>query len=177
MVRVPDPTIRPEAIADATALGAMVNAPIRALPRAVDCGPVWLVAQVADEAALRGLVPDLAVIDRLSRAHGLTGVTLFALRTDAATPVVVRSFAPAAGVNEDPVCGSGNASVAAYLADAGLLERMGPRYRATQGREVGRDGIVEVAVGPAGRPIEIGGTSVTVIDGTLAVPSSPSGPA
>jgi PhzF family phenazine biosynthesis protein len=177
MVRVPDPTIRPEAIADATALGAMVNAPIRGLPRAVDCGPVWLVAQVADEAALRGLVPDLAAIDRLSRAHGLTGVTLFALRTDATTPVVVRSFAPAAGVNEDPVCGSGNASVAAYLADAGLLERTGPRYRATQGREVGRDGIVEVAVGPAGRPIEIGGTSVTVIDGTLAVPSSSSGSA
>jgi PhzF family phenazine biosynthesis protein len=167
MVRVPDPTVRREPVADAAALGVMVHAPVLGLPRAVDCGPVWLVAQVADEAALRSLEPDLTAVERLSAAHGLTGVTLFALSAEARAPVAVRSFAPAAGVPEDPVCGSGNASVAAYLADAGRLERTGRRYCASQGRELGRDGRVEVAIGASGRPIEIGGSAVTVIDGTL----------
>ena len=167
MVRVPDPTVSGDVVADAATLGAIVNAPVLGQPRAVDCGPVWLVAQIADETALRSLAPDLAAVDRLSRTHGLTGVTLFAFSTDASAPVVVRSFAPAAGVPEDPVCGSGNASVGAYLADVGSLERTGHRYRASQGRELGRDGRVYVAVGDGGRPIEIGGTAVTVIDGTL----------
>jgi PhzF family phenazine biosynthesis protein len=169
MVRVPDPTIRRDPpIADAAALGAMVGATVRGEPRAVDCGPVWLVAEVAEEAALRSLVPDLAAIERLSKSHGLTGgVTLFAFSEDSSAPVVVRSFAPAAGVPEDPVCGSGNASVGTYLADAGLLERTGARYRSSQGRELGRDGCVDVAV--AAGAVEIGGRAVTVIDGTIAL--------
>src|SRR6185436_10996732 len=132
-------------------------------------GPVWLIAQIADESALRGLVPDLAAIDRLSHAHGLTGLTVFALPADPENPVVVRSFAPAAGVNEDPVCGSGNASVAAYLREAGLLARTGTRFRTSQGREVGRDGVVEVVIGDVPQTIEIGGTAVTVIDGIVHV--------
>jgi predicted PhzF superfamily epimerase YddE/YHI9 len=131
----------------------------RGRARAVDCGPVWLVAEIADEAALRRAAPDLARVERLSIAHGLTGVTLFARSDDAETPIVVRSFAPAAGIGEDPVCGSGNASVAAYLVDAGGAPA---RYRASQGREVGRDGRVDVEIGAGGRPIEIGGFAVTV---------------
>src|SRR5205085_7932378 len=102
MVRVPDPTVRPEAVADAAALGDMVGASIVGMPRAIDCGPVWLVAEVADDAALRRAAPDLAAVERLSLAHGLTGVTLFAGPNDSATSIVVRSFAPAAGVAEDP---------------------------------------------------------------------------
>jgi GTP-binding protein len=82
MVRVPDPDVRPEAVADAQALGDMVGAPIVGVPRAVDCGPVWLVAEVTDEAALRAATPDLTAVERLSHAHGLTGgVSLFARST------------------------------------------------------------------------------------------------
>jgi len=169
MVRVPPATVRRVTVAAADALARMVGASIVGEPRAIDVGPVWLIAQIADEAALRGLAPDLAAIDRLSRAHGLTGLTVFALPANPAQPVVVRSFAPAAGANEDPVCGSGNASVAAYLHETGLLVRTGTRFRTSQGRELGRDGIVEIVVGDAGRTIEIGGTAVTVIDGTVQV--------
>jgi len=164
MVRVPDPTVRPEAVADAETLGAMVGAPIGGVPRAVDCGPVWLVAEVPTEAALRQAAPDLPAVDRLSVTHGLPGVTLFAHSDDPETPIVVRSFAPASGIGEDPVCGSGNASVAAYLVAFG---RPPARYRASQGREVGRDGRVDVEIGASGRPIEIGGAAVTVVDGQL----------
>jgi predicted PhzF superfamily epimerase YddE/YHI9 len=65
------------------------------------------------------------------------------------------------------VCGSGNASVGAYLGVSGLLATTGARYRASQGREVGRDGVVEVEVADGGRTIDIGGTAVTVIDGSV----------
>ena len=64
------------------------------------------------------------------------------------------------------MCGSGNASVAAYLVEFGRPEK---RYRASQGRELGRDGRVDVEIGAGGRPIEIGGPAVTVVDGRLEV--------
>jgi PhzF family phenazine biosynthesis protein len=147
------------------ALGAAVSD--TSAPRVIDVGAVWLIALVKDEATLRGLRQDLSDIDHLSRELGLSGVTAVALSTSTETPVVVRSFAPAAGIAEDPVCGSGNAAVGAFLADTGLLARVGPTYVSSQGREVGRDGAVSVHVGDEGRSIEIGGSAVTVIEGEM----------
>ena len=43
----------------------------------------------------------------------------------------------------------------------------GPRYRASQGREMGRDGVVEVEVDDEGE-VWIGGQTQTVVTGTLA---------
>ncbi len=77
----------------------------------------------------------------------------------------VRSFAPAAGVPEDPVCGSGNAAVGAYLGASGLLARTGASYVAAQGAALGRDGRVHVEV--RGRDVSIGGQAVTVIEGEI----------
>jgi PhzF family phenazine biosynthesis protein len=167
-VRVPAPQIVRDRVR-AEALATMLRGAVVGAPLVVDVGAVWLVAEVTDEATLRGLVPDLPAIDALSRPLGLTGVTVFARTADAATPLAVRSFAPAAGVAEDPVCGSGNASVGAYLGAIAALPGDGRRYRATQGREVGRDGLVEVTVADAGRTIEVGGTAVTVIDGFVSL--------
>jgi PhzF family phenazine biosynthesis protein len=164
-VRVPDADVRPGPALDAVAR-ALGAAPAED-PRVIDVGPVWLVARLADEAAVRGLRPDGAAIAQIGATAGATGVTVFALREGSGPRVVVRSFAPAAGVAEDPVCGSGNGTVAAYLAATGLLRRVGSAYVASQGRELGRDGEVHVRVGEGGGPIEIGGQSVTVIDGTI----------
>ena len=167
-VRVPEAKVRRDRVVDPAALGRALGSAVVGTPLVIDLGPVWLVAQIADEATLRGLVPDQGAIAQLSRALGLTGVTVFAFPAAPGAPLAVRSFAPAAGVAEDPVCGSGNASVAAYLSATDLLDRTGSSYRASQGREVGRDGMVEVSVAESGRAIEIGGTCVTVIDGRLA---------
>lgn len=168
-VRVPTPRV---ADADETlveplteALGVAVSD--TSAPRVIDVGAVWLVALVASEAALRTLSPDLPLIDHLSRELGLSGVTVVALSDAKDVPVVVRSFAPAAGIGEDPVCGSGNAAVGAFLADTGLLGRTGGTYTSSQGREVGRDGAVTVHVTDEGRVVEIGGSAVTVIEGEI----------
>jgi PhzF family phenazine biosynthesis protein len=134
--------------------------------RTVDLGPTWLVVQVDEVAALRAARPDILGIEGLSRDLGLTGITAFALDPHGEPRVVVRSFAPASGVPEDPVCGSGNASVAAFLVAAKRLDRVGRAWTASQGREVGRDGTVAVCVGDDGA-IEVGGAAVTVVGGTL----------
>jgi PhzF family phenazine biosynthesis protein len=167
-VRVPEAKVVREASVDDAALAGALGRAIAGTPLAIDVGPVWLVAEIDDEATLRGLAPDMVAIERLSRPRGLTGVTLFALPARPGDPVVVRSFAPAAGVPEDPVCGTGSAAVGAHLGVSGRTTETGHAFRTSQGREVGRDGTVGVTVTDGGRTVEIAGTSVTVIDGHVA---------
>jgi len=165
-VRVPEAKVLRDRAVDVDALGRALGAPVVATPSplVIDVGPVWLVAQIAEEKVLRSLAPDMAALAALSRDGG---VTLFALGSVTGADVTVRSFAPAGGIPEDPVCGSGNATVAAYLATTDLLARVGAVYRASQGRERGRDGEVLVRVARGGREIEIGGSAVTVVEGRL----------
>src|SRR5947199_395950 len=163
-VRVPEAKVLRDRAVDVDALGRALGAPVVAVPPplVIDVGPVWLVAQIAEEKVLRSLAPDMAALAALSRDGG---VTLFALGSVTGADVTVRSFAPAGGIPEDPVCGSGNATVAAYLATTDLLARVGAVYRASQGRERGRDGEVLVRVARGGREIVIGGAGVTLVEG------------
>ena len=92
-------------------------------------------------------------------------MTVFAESKEPASQVHVRSFAPGHGIPEDPVCGSGNICVAAYLRATNQLERFGNRYVARQGMQMGRDGRVSVHVGL--EDIHIGGRAVTCVEGTL----------
>jgi PhzF family phenazine biosynthesis protein len=133
----------------------------------VSVGPRWLTVMLADVAAVRALAPDFSAIAAASRRLGVTGITVFALAAGGDHDVVVRSFAPADGILEDPVCGSGNAAVGAWLDHAGTGVGKGGRYRASQGRELGRDGFVSVRVDQETRRIWIGGAAVTCVDGVL----------
>ena len=136
-----------------------------AAPRKVNVGPQWLVADLGDSAALAGLTPDMAAVAGLSNRLGITGVTVFGAAGGDGSALHVRSFAPAHGIAEDPVCGSGNISVAAYLSAAGLLERFGSSYEARQGMALGRDGRVSIRV--ADGEIHLGGSAVTCVEGEL----------
>jgi PhzF family phenazine biosynthesis protein len=133
----------------------------------VDVGPVWIVADLGEAKAVDGFEPDMAAIAELSKALDASGATVFGRTGNAAAPLHVRSFAPAHGIPEDPVCGSGNISVAAYLRETGLLEEFGSSYTARQGMQVGRDGRVQVRV--SADAIQIGGEAVTCVDGKLRV--------
>ena len=170
-VQVPTPKIvrdgAPDPRALSTALGGAVSDNVA--PLVVDVGPVWLVALADDVETVRRLAPDMGKLAALSRELRITGVTVFSLSDGDGAAVHVRSFAPAAGVPEDPVCGSGNACVAAFLAHAGLLKQVGASYSASQGTEIGRDGHVQVQVQDDGRQVSIGGQAVTVVEGTLRV--------
>jgi PhzF family phenazine biosynthesis protein len=149
------------------ALGTKVAA--RPAPMAIDVGPVWLVAYVEDAESVGRLRPDMAAIEKLSREADVIGVTVFSLDAGRDAPVHLRTFAPAAGVPEDPACGSCNVALAAYLSETGLLAKTGDDYVASQGQELGRDGRIYVRVRDKGRQIEIGGHAVTTIDGEISV--------
>lgn len=131
----------------------------------VDVGPVWVVGEVSDAAALAALKPDMTALAEWSEALRVTGATVFAPSDDSLSRIHVRSFAPAHGIPEDPVCGSGNLSVGVFLRENELLERIGKTYIARQGMQLGRDGRVSVRVHQDF--IEIGGHAVTCVEGTV----------
>ena len=126
----------------------------------IDVGPIWVVGEMSDAASLAALKPDMAALAEWSESLGVTGTTVFAASGEAQASIHVRSFAPAQGVPEDPVCGSGNLSVATYVG-----KRFGESYVARQGMQLGRDGRVSVRI--RDNAIEIGGHAVTCVDGTL----------
>jgi len=136
-------------------------------PLRVDVGAVWAVSEVQSAAALAALKPDLAAIAAYSVEHDLAGVTLFAAAGDGVAAIHARSFAPAHGIAEDPVCGTGNLSVAAYLKRNGSLKRFGARYVVRQGMQCGRDGRVFIRVDADGT--RLGGHAVTCVDGTISL--------
>jgi PhzF family phenazine biosynthesis protein len=111
----------------------------------------------------------MAAVAAVSRKLRATGITVFAPHRGGGHDVVVRSFAPGEGVPEDPVCGSGNAAVGAWLQHAGVTVGAGGRHVASQGRELGRDGYVTVRVDAGTRRVWIGGAAVTCVDGVLHV--------
>ena len=141
------------------------------LPALVDLGITWLVCMLDSEARVRALAPDMDAVAALCTRVGAVGLSVFgcASNTDDFA-IAVRAFCPGDGVPEDPVTGSANAAIGAYLHANGALDSIGPQYRASQGRELGRDGYVTVRVDRASGAVEIGGNSVTCIDGIMQLP-------
>jgi len=132
----------------------------------IDVGAVWITLELSDAEEVKGLRPDMTKLSALIPA-GITGVTVFGMISDnKEADIEVRSFAPTVGINEDPVCGSGNGCVAALVREIGLIGK--PKYVASQGQCVGRNGRVEVRFSDNGI-ILIGGQAVTCIEGTLKI--------
>jgi len=152
--------------ADVDDLQAILGSRLKIEPGIVNVGPVWIIAQLEDADAVIRLNPDLARLAALERRLGVTGVTVFGSHRPGDAAMEVRTFAPSCGVDEDPVCGSGNGSVAAFLWERGLLPSSGKDYLATQGRCVGRDGRIAVNFDSNGG-IRVGGSCVTCIDGSM----------
>jgi PhzF family phenazine biosynthesis protein len=136
-------------------------------PTALRNGPNWLFVRFEKESDLAALKPDMSALAALSPT--VTGVAAFAFVDGGDFAVHIRCFAPAAGVPEDPVTGSANAALPAYLAHHRLLDRTGREYAATQATEMGRDGRVSVRVLDDTGRAEIGGQAMTVIDGEIRV--------
>ena len=123
----------------------------------LDNGPRWLALRVADAAQVRALEPDHAALKSLAKI----GVVAPQPR-GADTAFEVRAFAASIGINEDPVTGSLQASLAQWLIDDGLAPAT---YVAAQGGALGRAGRVFVEC--EGQTIWIGGHVAPCIDGTV----------
>ena len=136
-----------------------------AAPASFRNGPTWLFVRFERESQVTALRPDISALAALSPS--VTGVAAFAFVEGGEFAVHISCFAPAAGVPEDPVTGSANAALPAYLVHHGLLEKTGREYVATQATEMGRDGRVPVRVLDETGRAEIGGQAVTVVDGEI----------
>jgi PhzF family phenazine biosynthesis protein len=130
----------------------------------IDVGPVWFTVQLRDAETVLNLKPDMVAIEKLSPPA--TGLNVFGFyEDDGSAKVEVRSFAPADGIPEDPVCGSGNGCVAAMIQHEKLLATKS--YVSRQGRCVRRDGRIEVRFEDGA--IWVGGHAVTCIEGSLSL--------
>lgn len=125
--------------------------------------PVWvganrfdLVVELADEAAVRALAPDIRRLGALP----YRGILVTARAAAPAYDVVSRFFAPATGIDEDPVTGSAHCCLGPYW-----CQRLGKNpllaYQASA-----RGGRVRVEL--AGDRVHLGGQAVTVLRGELA---------
>lgn len=170
-VRAPRGVERPgDGSAVLASLGGVTPGELR--PALIDNGPRWWCVGLADEAAVRGLSPDLQAMAAANRADGSVGVAVYArIASGGSTPaasrpsaLVVRAFVPADGIPEDPVTGSANAAIAAWLHANDALPAT--RFRSSQGRELGRDGVVDIEVDAQGE-VWIGGCTQTIIEGRL----------
>ena len=117
-----------------------------------------LLVEVADEATVRGLRPDLTALAKFER-RGVV-VTARAAEAGSGYDFVSRFFGMAAGVAEDPVTGSAHTALAPFWS-----ARLGGRTEMVGYQASARGGYVRVSL--RGERTHLTGKAVTVIDGEL----------
>jgi PhzF family phenazine biosynthesis protein len=138
----------------------------------------YVFVPVKDFDSLKTLEPNPYLLKRLGERHDLQGFAV--VTTDTGVENIdwhMRFFAPAMGINEDPVTGSANGPMAAFLWHNGFLDENQKvfNFKAEQGRFVDRPGIVHIqmhATSAAVEEIMIAGEAVTVMDGQIFMNSN-----
>ncbi|MBI5464633.1 MAG: PhzF family phenazine biosynthesis protein [Ignavibacteriales bacterium] len=134
-------------------------------------------------AKLYSLHPDAKGISVVSRKTNVLGICLFTLETvEKESAVHSRFFAPAMGVDEDPVTGSANGPLGVYLKHYAEPEGISiesrslvdgrTEYIGEQGDCLGRPGRVRIRVKTNDGDIAsvaICGEAITVLNGTLSI--------
>lgn len=138
-------------------------------PCLVDVGARWIVAQLSSAEAVLQNRPALEPMKRDNLEAKATGVLIFGeYKDEGASDVEVRAYAPACGISEDPVCGSGNGAMAAFIRHTGQTGHFGQNVRASQGLVLGRAGTIHLDI--QDHAIKVGGQAVTCIDGSIRLP-------
>ena len=149
----------------------------------LDNGPLWLGLLLDSPEAVLQLAPNHQELAKLGVKVGVAGM----YPVEAASPLIaranreakaftqeaamtqpdleVRAFAASMGVNEDPVTGSLNASLAQWLMADGYMPG---QYTAAQGACLQRAGQIYLQRDDEGQ-LWVGGESVTCINGTVTL--------
>ncbi|RDU96529.1 PhzF family phenazine biosynthesis protein [Trinickia dinghuensis] len=140
-------------------------------PCCIDNGVPWLAIGVKSPQACVSMVLDAAAVSQIVRKTGMSGLAFYASHapngpaTLEVRCIVVEGDGP---LYEDPATGSANAGLASLFASR--ERRPASRYTVRQGTAIGREGRVTVEYDDSGK-IWIGGTSITIVDGTFQRPS------
>lgn len=166
----PEPT---QAVIEALGLTA-ADLDFRCPLQFVSTGHGKLLVGLATRARLTALSPDLPRLAALAPQIGSNGFFVFTLATEDGDDALShgRMFAPALGVDEDPVTGNANGALGAYLVRYGLLKpHQGlASFRARQQTAGGRGGFidVEVRVDRSGEPTGVAITGHAVLGSHVA---------
>ena len=135
--------------------------------RMLDNGPVWMGLLLDQPDSVLRLAPNHRALEKLGYKVGVAAIYR-SPPAGAATPspsLEVRAFAAPIGIDEDPVTGSLNASLAQWLiAD----EHLPKAYIAAQGTCLDRAGRVHIACDSSGQ-VWVGGESVSCIRGKVSL--------
>jgi len=104
---------------------------------------------IKDKKALNGLSPNMSALSALSRDIVCNGYYVFVLGEEQDDVFVNgRMFAPAIGINEDPVTGNANGPLGAYLVHNRICDigKTSFSFTAKQGEQMGREGKMKVIV-------------------------------
>jgi trans-2,3-dihydro-3-hydroxyanthranilate isomerase len=127
---------------------------------------------------LKALRPNLTALGEVAAHAGVRGVCLVSRETvDKDSATHCRFFAPHFGIPEDIVTGSVHSSIGVWLFHAGLLHADGTlvAFTAEQGDVLGRPGRLQVELqlqAGAVTRVRVGGSAVTVLAGSIAVPDA-----
>ena len=177
---LPTPKFRPKKVTASVlkSIGLKAGDLAKGLPIVADS---YLYVPVRRLSVIKNLKPQFRELDKNLRQMKLIAVCVLCLETvEKESSVHSRFFAPVVGIDEDPVTGSANGPLGAYLqqyvvpsgikvfsrslAD-GRIEFIGE-----QGDEIGRRGRVKIRVRTRESSVEsvaIAGEAVTVLDSTL----------
>ncbi len=145
-------------------------------------GPVWLGLLLDSPETVLQIMPNHQELAKLNIKVGVAGIypvnatpliaranreaKAFVQEKPEMTPdLEVRAFAASIGINEDPVTGSLNASLAQWLMDDSIMPA---QYTAAQGVCVKRAGQIDLQRDADGQ-VWVGGQSVTCIDGAVTL--------
>lgn len=131
-------------------LGLSADALDESMPiQIVSTGHSKVLIPVRTPGLLQGITLNNDILSRLSSRIGCNGYFPFTLNPgDNGILAEGRMFAPAIGIQEDPVTGNANGPLGAYLTFYGQLAKSsrGTTFRITQGASVNRKGYMDVTV-------------------------------
>src|SRR5664280_794849 len=120
-------------------------------------GHGWKLALLNDEKSVRSMKPDFGIL----KVSGYGDLIVTAPSDDKNFDFCVRCFAPAVGINEDPVTGSAHCALAPFWKEKTGKSEMVSHQVSERG------GILKVDV--IGDRVEVSGQAITILKGTLMV--------
>lgn len=115
----------------------------------VSTGHSKVMVGIKSNETLNTIQPDYGKLSKLSKVIKCNGYYVFTVNSqDSDILIHGRMFAPAIGINEDPVTGNANGPLGAYLVHHNLVKHNNSlfKFKAKQGEAIKRPGIIEVEV-------------------------------
>ena len=137
---------------------------------------LWhLIVPMKNRISIDQAKPHYRELEELNRRLGVTTTHLFTLDSGRrGITSYTRDFAPAAGVDEDPVTGTANGALGAYLVKNRLIALSSPELKMTieQGNRFGRRGILSIQISHRDADISgiwVGGKAITLLEGVIVL--------